>query len=72
MPLNRHWEMGPPRATKTPPPYSLHRRMDEVLDQEVLARRDAVDLARYRTNLRKTSHPVVEGNVPVAETNERD
>jgi len=72
MPLNRHWELGPARAATTPPPYRLHRTMDEVLDQELIARRDAVDLARYRTNLRKTSHPVVEGNNHVAETNERD
>jgi hypothetical protein len=46
--------------------------MDEVLDKELIARRDAVDLARYRTNLRKTSQPVAETNNHVAETNERD
>ena len=54
MPLNRHWELGPPRATMFPPPYHLHRGMDEVFDQEVIARRDAADAARYRATLRKT------------------
>jgi hypothetical protein len=53
MPLNRHWELGPPRGTTFPPPYQRHRTMREVLDQELIARRDAADLARYRATLRK-------------------
>lgn len=72
MPLNRHWELGPARATTRPPPYRSHRTMAEVADQELIARRDADELARYRATLHKTSHPVAKGNKHVAETNERD
>jgi hypothetical protein len=53
MPLNRHWEQGPPRGATIPPPYRLHRSMREVLDQELIARGDAAEAARYRATLRK-------------------
>lgn len=53
MPLNRHWELGPARGASNPPPYRMHRTMAQVMDQELLDKRDAIDLATYRATLRK-------------------